>query len=161
MLILPVLASHDGCALASNTDDVVLSSVTTRGDERWGGPHHPSWVTDPAGPWKPGQPTHPGGERPERRFPLSFPGHPQERPEGRGRRWAPPAKGPCHPRLTAVPRTQRAWGGAGQHGCCPVSQMWQWKDDRGRGKRFFSGQCSSLKERREGHSPAASRPSTR
>lgn len=155
MLVPLVLPSNDDdCGLASGIDDVLLSSVTIRGNERWGSPYHPSWATDPAGPWLPaypGEPTHPGRRRPKWRFPLSFPGYLQKGPEGRGRRWGPSAKGPCHPWHTTVSWSQRAWGGARECGYCPVSQMWQWKDDCGCRKRFFAGQYSFLKERRESH----------
>lgn len=154
VLIPPILTFHDNdCDLASNTDDVLPSSLTIRGDERWGGPYRPSWATDPAGPWYsacPGQPTHSGRGKPKWRFPFSLPRHLQERPEGRGRRWDPSAKGPCHP-WHPVPWSQRARGGAGQHRCCPVRQVWQWEDDCGCRQRFFSGWCSFLKERMGGY----------
>lgn len=156
-----VLASHDdNHGLASNTDNV-LPSVTTRGNERWGSPYHPSWATDPAGPWQsacPGEPTHPGRGRPKWRFPLSVPQYRQERPDRKGRRWDRPAKGPCCPQLTAVSWSRRAQGGARECGYFPVSQLWQWKDGRICRKRVFSGQCSFLKERRESYLPPCLAP---
>lgn len=149
VLVLP--SNDDDCGLATHTDDGLPSSVTTRGDERWGSPYHPSWATDLAGPCRPacpGEPSHPRRGKPKWRFPLSFPRYVQERPEERGRRRDPPAKGPCHPQHTTVSWSGRARGGARERGGCPVSQMWQREDDRSCRKRFFSGQYNFLEKRK-------------
>lgn len=126
-----------------------LLLLPSRGDERWGGlpsllsygscwAWHSACLDNP--PIRGGEEAGNGG------FPF-LPWHLQERPEGRGRRWDPSAKGPCHPWHPPVPWSQRARGGAGQHRRCPVRQVWQWEDDCGCRQRFFSGWCSFLKER--------------